>query len=276
MRDLGNAEFREFVAVRNLRHCFIGQVLNGIRQATLDHVPNTKIRLFARYIDKYSAPPPPAFDVDDSPPSSRRKVQSHADLSDYESEITFVKTVASSPSKASTPPSSQTGYVTSKRTPSKSSTSIAIPAPSPRRIGQSSQSSSPTKKAVIEPILTPPKKAIASHFDKMPKELDPHRPIKRVPKREGESQPAVPAVPARAIEAEIRFTLLKLEILQILVKTARSGKDAAAIEAWKKAAQTGKLRRAFKVGRKHLLREGELPKQIQQLEKLEDVILSAI
>lgn len=233
------------------------------------------MRLLGRYIDKHCAPPPILFAVDDSPPSSRSKPHPHEILSDYESEITFVKTVPSSPSR-DTVPSSQTESLASKRTPSKSSGSGSVPTPSPRRIGQSSQSASPTKKAAVEPILTPAKKAISSYIDKMPKELDPPRPNKRMPKRDGEIKPIVATVSSKAIEAECRFSIMKLEILQILVNTAQQRNDGAALEAWKKVVQSGKLQRAFRSGRKHLLKEGDLPKHVQQQQMLEEIICQAI
>ena len=217
------------------------------------------------------------FEVDDSPPSSRRKSQPHEILSDYETEITFVKTVASSPSKDAVP-SPQTESLASKRTPSKTSSgTMSTPIASPRRIGQGgSQSLSPSKAAAVQPILTPAKKAISSYFDKMPKELDPARPVKRMPKREGESQQPASGVSPRAIEAEVRFTLLKLEILQVLVGTARLRKDESALKGWKKVKESGKLQRAFRAGRKHVVKDGETPKQIQQIEKLEEAVFAAI
>ena len=238
--------------------------------------PNSRIRLFGRYIDKYCAPPPVLFEVDDSPPLARKKSQPHEVLSDYESEIMFVKTVASSPSKDIVP-SSQTESLASKRTPSKtSSASISTPTASPRRIGQGSQSASPSKKAVVPPILTSAKKAISTYFDKMPRELDPSRPVKRMPKREGESQPAPSAVTSRVIEVEVRFSLLKLEILQMLVAQARRSQDGHASNGWKKVVESGKLQRAFRSGRKHLMKDGELPKQVQQIQEFEDAVFSTI
>lgn len=249
-------------------------------QTILNKHPNFKIRLFTRYLERYSAPIQVTV-IPDSPPTTPKLKASHAALSDYEDEITFVKQILSPPKVVV--PSSQTDSQTSLHTGKGSSNGVPsggpTPSASPRRNNGSQGSMSPSKRPVIEPIHTPASKAMSNLFSKIPKENDPARAIKRVPKRvEADGSVLVPprGPSISAINAELKFAAIKLELARMFVHYARLQGEKELLQ-WELVLLDGKLKRAMRNGRKQLLSsEGNLPEQIKRLEIMEDAVLSTV
>lgn len=205
-------------------------------------------------------------------------------------EIEVVPYVPSSQRSSGAPTSSGAPRVKQERPTSSASQKIAQTSATPQSSAPtSSRSRSPNKaSASREPIHMSPSRAITCLFDKVPKQLTKARPTKGVPARVQGSDgvTATATGPSSAmINAELRHAAIKLEALQMFVHFARQEGDKA-MARWRSAlqdtlrpdgrCQDGKIKRALRTGRKHLLVEGELPEPIGKLQAMEDPVLATV
>ena len=250
MDRLEVSEFRDFVYVgSNLT--FPARLKLTRPQAILNERPRTKLRVLIRYLERFSAAPP------------------LTSIANAEKSI-----VAEAPLDPAPPPCK----------PLLASHDVGNgirPSPIKSAEKQSKRISGSIKTdSFAKPLYADSQKLLS----RIPYELEPTaeqpRPLKRIPKRAfdastsaGIGSPTSLGMQASAVNAVLKFGVVKLELLRLFVYSAKSEE---VLDGWKAARNSGALLDVLRIGRSRLAINGGIPKQVIDLEKVEHVILQAL
>jgi hypothetical protein len=231
-------------------------MLIAYTQVLLNDRPGTKIRVLAKYLEMYSAPYPPPVTIN------------HLEDVPTDDDIIFVSSSQGGPptTPVRKPLSQQSNF-------SKSSTSSRPqPIPSAEKHKHKSSKSSGSSASQSNPLTLSPRKAVSRYLSRVPREIAAEegaddRPKKRIPSRAMTDDAALGPKPS-AINAEIKFTQVKLEMLGIYAQSAEVNGHT---EKWKAILESGKVLAALRAGRKQLLSEYAKPTSIVELEALEEL-----